>query len=177
HSGELGGKPVPYPPRQKKPVLAGWQKLRLAEADLCSYFDAHNNIGILNGEPSAGLVDVDLDAPEAVTVAPVFLPSTNLIFGRSGKPRSHWEYIADPLAATKQFKDCDGEKGCDGTMLVEFRSTGTQTVWPPSTHPSGEMVRFDAEGEPGRMDGAALQAAVARVAACALPARHWPELG
>ena len=38
-------------------------------------------------------------------------------------------------------------------MLVEFRSTGTQTVFPPSTHESGEPIAWDGEmQEPASID-------------------------
>ncbi len=67
------------------------------------------------------------------------------------------------------------------TMLIELRSTGGQTVVPPSVHPSGEVVRWErggiTQGEPGVVGGAALLRAVARVAAVAILARHWPGEG
>ena len=44
----------------------------------------------------------------------------------------------------------------DGTTLLELRSTGTQTIWPGSKHPSGERVRFDDEGQPTQVDRRAL---------------------
>jgi hypothetical protein len=65
---------VPVPARQKEPVLKGWQMLRLAEADLPTHFSNGNNIGALCGVPSGGLVDVDLDVPEAAAAAVALLP-------------------------------------------------------------------------------------------------------
>ncbi len=69
-------------------------------------------------------------------------------------------------------------------MLIELRSTGCQTVAPPSLHPSGEVVRWERgdpgrgeECEPGIVTGAALRRAVGRVAAAALLARRWPGEG
>ena len=36
-------------------------------------------------------------------------------------------------------------------MIVELRSTGTQTVFPPSTHESGEAIEFvDPAAQPVR---------------------------
>lgn len=58
------------------------------------------NIGILMGEASNGLSDVDLDCAEAVAVAPYFLPKSDAIFGRAGNPSSHWLFQAD-LAETR----------------------------------------------------------------------------
>ena len=167
---ERGFSVIPVCARSKRPAVEDWPSLHLNEADLAHHFGEDINIGVLNGQPSGGLVDVDLDAFEALAVADAFLPATDLVFGRASKPRSHREYIADPLPDTVQFKDIDN------TMLIELRSTGTQTVWPPSKHPDGEKIAFDAAGEPAVIVGATLRAAVARVAACALLARHWPRV-
>ncbi len=161
---------VPVPPRQKGPTLPEWQKLRLSVEDVPSYFGQEENLGRLNGEPS-GLVDVDLDCPEALAVADRFLPKTGMIHGRPGKPRSHRWYAPSPIPSTRQFKDING------TMLVELRSTGGQTVIPPSIHPSGEVVAWDSTGDPTGVHVATLQQAVAHVAAVALLARHWPVKG
>jgi hypothetical protein len=62
-------------------------------------------------------------------------------------------------------------------MLVELRSTGGQTLIPPSTHPSGEGFAWDENGDPAKVDATTLQEAVARIAAAALFARHWPARG
>ena len=62
-------------------------------------------------------------------------------------------------------------------MLLELRSTGQQTVAPPSRHPSGERFYWLKAGDPAVVDAEELQRAVRRVAACALVARHWPAKG
>ena len=85
---------VPVPFRQKGPKLAGWQSLRLTENDLPQHFNGQSmNVGVLLGEPSS-LIDVDLDAPEAVKLAPSLLLPTGCIFGRKSKPASHRLYTA-----------------------------------------------------------------------------------
>ena len=96
--------PIPLPPGSKSPSLRGWQNLRLTEPDLAQYFgDPDVNIGVLLGEPSAGLIDVDLDAPGAVRLARRYLPETGLIHGRTGKSRSHYWYIASPIPSPAKF--------------------------------------------------------------------------
>src|SRR5439155_610100 len=82
----------------------------------------------LLGEPSGGLVDVDLDCEEAEALAGDFLPHTGMIHGRPGRERSHWWYRVEepPDKASERFTDVDG------AMLLELRSTGGQTVVPPS---------------------------------------------
>jgi hypothetical protein len=160
--------PIPVPFRSKKPVLTGWPDRRLTEADLVTHFGAGpSNIGLLLGEPSGGLVDIDLDAPEAVALAPSFLPSTKMVHGRPSRPRSHWWYVTTTAPKTAKFTDPDG------TCLVELRSTGGQTIVPPSIHTSGEAIAWDAEGEPATVDAADLRARVGALAACALLVKRW----
>ncbi len=91
-------------------------------------------------------MDVDLDHPRAVELASQFLPATPLMFGRSGKPRSHWLYrVTGPVVTQKHRSKSAG-------MIVELRSTGTQTVFPPSVHPSGEAIQWvDEEAEPAEI--------------------------
>src|SRR5215207_740315 len=83
---------IPIPSGTKRPILARWQALRLAASDLQRHFPADENVGVLLGEPSGGLVDVDLDHALAVELAPQYLPATAAIFGRASKPSSHWLY-------------------------------------------------------------------------------------
>jgi hypothetical protein len=164
--------PIPVPAGKKAPSLPEWQNLRVTEADVPAYFNGSpQNIGVLLGEPSNGLADVDLDAAEAVQVAPAFLPPTGSRFGRPSKRGSHWEYRAHPIPQTIRYR------AQDGTTLVELRSTGAQTIFPPSIHPSGEPVEWEQDEDPAPVDSTILVAAVARVASAALLARQWPEKG
>ena len=130
-----------------------------------------DGIGLLLGVPSNGLIDIDIDCPEAAAIAGVFLPSTGRIHGRKSKPDSHRWFRTTPIPATEQFADPDG------TMLVELRSTGSQTVIPPSFHPSGEQFRWKLAGAPSFVECDELRRAVRRLVSCALLARNWPEPG
>ena len=168
---------VPVLKGAKRPVLDAWQNLRLTLEDLPRYFNEGQNVGVMLGEPSGWLVDVDLDRPEALRIAPFFLPSTHAIFGRASKPKSHWLYRCEGAKTTRfEFKDAFKDDP-DGACIAELRSTGLQTVFPPSIHPSGEVVTWHEEGEPTRVAYGALRAAVAKVAACVLLARHYPPQG
>jgi hypothetical protein len=168
---------VPVPHCKKGPRLKGWQRLRLTEADLPHYFNGHpQNIGVLLGAVSGGLVDVDLDCPAALALADRFLPSTAAVFGRQSKPRSHRLYrVTGPTPPTRRFQDPLAAP--DDATLVELRADGCQTIFPPSVHPSGEVVRWDADGEPEEVDAATLARAVQHLAAAALLTRHWPGRG
>ncbi len=160
-----GFAPIPVPAGTKVPVLKGWQTLRLSEADLPRHFHGTGNIGLLLGEPSGWLVDVDLDCEEAVALAPEYLPSTGAKSGRPGKPLSHWWYTCVG-AVTRKHQDPATRK-----MIVELRSTGAQTVVGPGTHPSGEP--YDPlEGDPRTVDHAELAAAVAALAEAVIERRH-----
>jgi hypothetical protein len=174
---ERGYIPIPVPRRQKAPVLPEWQKLRPTLDDLATLFPPAQklNIGLLLGAPSGGLIDIDLDAPEAVAAAPHLLPKTGWVSGRAGKPRSHWWYrVAEPPAkAADQYREIDAKK----TMLVELRSTGGQTVVPPSLHESGDQIVWYEQAQPAGVDIRELDDAVRSVAACAFLARHWPGQG
>jgi hypothetical protein len=166
-----GWRPVPIPEGRKGPRIKDWPTLRLTRNDLKNAFSETDNIGIILGEASRGLVDVDLDSPEAIALAPSFLPATNRIHDRRSKPFSHHWFNSDPIPAPMQFPDIDG------TMLLELRSDGQQTVVPPSVHPSGERFHWKRAGDPAVIPANELRQAVRRTAACALVARHWPEQG
>lgn len=120
------------PFKQKRPVLKEWEQLRLGENDLDQYFDRPANIGLVLGEPSGWLVDVDLDCVEAA-IAANYLPATRPSRDEPAAPDSHWWYIADG-AKTVQHRDPVTKQ-----MIVELRSTGGQTVVGPSLHPTGQQ--------------------------------------
>jgi Bifunctional DNA primase/polymerase, N-terminal/AAA domain len=167
-----GWSPVPVPRGEKGPRLKEWPNLRLSEADLPEHFNGDVNIGLLLGQPSGGLVDIDLDCRQAVLTASIILmPRTAMIHGRGGAPCSHWWYIARPIQGPAQFHDIDG------SMLLELRSTGQLTLVPPSLHPEADMLRWEFSGAPAQVDSEALRKNVARVAAATLLARHWPGKG
>lgn len=61
-------------------------------------------------------------------------------------------------------------------MILEIRSSGSQTVFPPSVHESGEVIVFDKRGLPGKVDSNSLVKGVQRLAAATLLARHWSNV-
>jgi cell division septation protein DedD len=144
-----GWTPIPIPPRQKAPDFLRWQRVTREKA-LELFVAADSNVGILLGSASSGLVDIDLDCPEAVELAPLFLPPT-ATFGRASKPRSHWIYVAAGCATEKFVYDTgklDDKGRAIRATLLELRSDGAQTIFPPSVHPSGEAIAFDDQAEP-----------------------------
>jgi hypothetical protein len=149
---------IPIPFRSKNPDRSGWERLRLQEADLSSYFGHRpRNIGVLLGAPSNWLVDVDLDHERAVMSGRQCLPKTGAVFGRPSKRRSHYLYIVSQPISTRQLRLPDRR------MVVELRSTGGQTLFPGSTHPSGERISWDSEGEPATVEPSTLVAALTTI--------------
>ena len=161
--------PCPVLHGDKRPVYGEWQNTTADEA--ARQFEEHPdaNIGIVLGAPSDGLVDIDLDSELASEIAKFVLPPTAFSFGRPSKPRSHLIYRCDDAVKTKQFKHPD-----DGSMLVEQRANGAQTVFPGSTHASGEAIEFCGEpGEPARIRWDKLLKACAVVSVGTVICPHW----
>jgi hypothetical protein len=95
-----------------------------------------------------------------------------MISGRESKPKSHrWYIVSDSLPRPEKFADLDG------ACLLELRSTGQQTIVPPSIHPSGEAIIWYSHGAPACVSAGELLRAVRATAAAALLARHWPAQG
>ena len=177
-----GWSPVPIPRGEKGPTATGWPHLRITAATANQHFNgAAANIGVILGDASQGLTDVDLDCDEAVVLAPYVLPKTGAIFGRASRRSSHWLYQTELAQtadkATVAFRD---PTGTGRSTLVELRiggASGAQTVFPGSTHASGELVTWEENGEPEKVDGAELQHRVALLGACCLLTRYWPKEG
>jgi hypothetical protein len=162
-----GWQPVPVRPNSKKPVHDGWPNMRLTAADVPQQFTTDKNIGLLLGAASNGLVDLDLDCSEAVTLAPTFLPTTGFKSGHLSNPVSHYWYTGTPVPEHREFE-------FDGKTLVELRTVG-QTVVPPSLHEdTGEqLVWHEADGAPAKVAGDELSRVAGELAAATLLTRHW----
>jgi predicted P-loop ATPase len=175
-----GWNPIPVSRRTKKPIGYGWQQRRLTEETVAEVFNrADMNVGVQLGPLSNGLTDVDPDCREAVMIGSMLLPGSNNVFGRASKPRSHWLYgttLADKInKACLQFKDVDG------TMMLELKigggGKGSQSVFPGSTHVSGEAIEWDKDGALVTVDDDMLLQQVQRLAVAVMLARHWPVEG
>ena len=147
---------VLIPLKGKVPSPSEWQKLRQSHPDAPDP-NGSCNIGVVLGDASDGLVDVDIDRVEALPLADFFLPQTDMIFGRKSKPNSHWTYKCPEPGRTVQWKDDNG-------VIVELRANGGQTMFPPSVHPSGEHVEFDKAGVPITISWPELKNAVVELA-------------
>lgn len=175
----FGWSPIPVPHKSKRPSGSEWQNLRITQATAWQWFNGEaQNIGVLLGEASGGLADIDLDCDEAIAVAASFFPRTR-IFGRASKRFSHRLYkteLNDPVATIK-FQDVQKP----AKVILEIRIGGAgkaaQTIFPGSIHPSGEAIEWGDLREVSTIDGLDLKRAAARVAACTLIARAYPQQG
>lgn len=168
-----GWSPIPIPAGEKGPRIPGWEQ---------KSFDAHDfaeddNIGVHLGR--TGLYDVDLDDKFAAIAADILLAPTARISGRPGKPRSHRFYTCSENIEHVSYHGVGG----NSDTLVELRGfspngASTQTVVPPSVHPSGETVAWETDGKPTHFETAApLIAGVRNVALAVLLARAFPGPG
>lgn len=163
-----GWQPLPVPYRSKNPNFGNWQNfITKNENVLAAHFNGKpQNIGILLGKASNNLVDVDLDSPSSLKLAKFFLPKTKAVFGRESKKQSHYLYYC-PEAKTEKFQFSE--------MIVEIRSTGTQTVFPGSLHESGESITWDKSGEPADVSFEELRLAVGKLASASMLAEFWKD--
>jgi predicted P-loop ATPase len=165
--------PIPVVYRRKNPIDSEWQRTRLETVNIDA-FDGKVNLGALLGEPSAWLVDVDLDCSETVSLAPYMLQSTR-IFGRDSARGSHYLYHSIG-AETAKFYDpvMVARKEKRKAMLVELRSTGCQSVFPPSVHELGEPIEYDTDSEdaPAAVKASKLLEEIEELAAAALFVRY-----
>lgn len=141
-----------------------------------------DNIGVALGKRSNGLVDLDLDWPEAGDVARMLVgKGRTLIFGRDGKPSSHFLFSSE-VTKTRKFtlpKSFLGRGVPEEHALTvcELRSTGAYTMFPPSVHPNGETVRFENECEVARVDAETLHRWAGLIAFITVCVRLWPGDG
>ena len=134
----------------KIPQVPDWQKL-IESHPTASDIEATCNIGVVLGNNSSGLVDIDIDDIRALALADIFLPETGMEFGRKSKPRSHRIYRCQNAGKTKRFEGRNG-------VIAELRGNGGQTMFPPSIHPLGERVEFFQADEPAEADWNDLEA-------------------
>lgn len=169
---------IPLALGSKDPNRRAWQKLRIGLDEVDRHFDdAPQNIGLLTGEASDWVVDVDLDSPETRAISPRFLPPTDARFGRASTPVSHLLYQSTGSVKSAKFQDPTKEATDARAMLLELRASNLHTLLPPSVHPSGEPIAWIADGVPAAVDPEVLRAACGKTAAAGLLARHWPGAG
>lgn len=177
---DRGYTPIRLKPGGKRPGGGGWEKTRYENRQAVdAEFGEGDNLGVLLGEPSHGLIDVDLDDSTTLLLADLFLANTTpACSGRASRSRSHlWYHVLENMPPRTQTW-----KHPDGRMLVEVRSTGGQTVIPPSIHPDGDRYLWHGEpwggiNGPSIIEGDELLVRVGLLALTSLLTMEWPEEG
>lgn len=137
---KLGARPLPLVPGSKAAAIKDYQAISYTPEPRSRWEEGEYGIGMILGPQRDGLIDFDLDCDEAIALAPYILPPTGAVFGRPGKPRSHYMYrLKEDTFPTKVFKDKISNKN-----ILEMRGDGgNQTVMPGSIHEgTGELVAW-----------------------------------
>ena len=142
--------------------------------------EADKGFGVIVGKASGGLTDLDLDCPEAIAAAPYILPRT-AVFGHASKPLSHWVYRTNLCETLDRAAIKLNGSDKTGLIAVSMGAGGmaAQTIFPPSTHISGEPIEW-VDGGPGKIaevKGDELIQFARRLAAAAELARSYPKIG
>src|SRR5262249_16893072 len=133
-----------------------------------SDFRPDDNVGARWGVLSNGYIDIDCDDLRACRIAEQIIRQGPR-WGRDHKPNSH--YLAhSPNVKARQFINPITNK-----MIVEVRSTGSQSVLPGSIHPSGEAYRWERKEPAVSVDAQPLYAGVGEIASATLVASLWTE--
>jgi hypothetical protein len=161
------------PARRRRQCPAG--RISGRQEMICCGFGGGENIAVILGPASGELVDSDLDCPEALALADLYLPPTRAVFGRGSKPRSHRLFIA-PGAVYESFAD-----PLTGNTLIELRAAGRDggahlTLFPPSIA-DGERREWDGEViAPAVVDAAVLRTAAAWLRSVASSCGTFPTM-
>ena len=170
--------PIPLRSQEKLPKLKGWQT-----EDQSGKFAPGDNIGCVLGN----MVDIDCDWPVVSRYVQYFVP-TGCVFGRASNPAAHFLVHAPGVMPFKYTlpKSLHGRMKLPdehATCIVELRSGRSYTMFPGSTHPSGEAIEFTTlrnvlhDQAPATHDGAMLRQRVGIAAMMVIPEATWPSEG
>ena len=161
------------PAKGKRPFVAGWEAEGTPPEEDARYWgNGHAyNMGVVLGEASGGLADIERDCDLPVRIDPMFLPDS-LMSGREKRPHTHSFYYC-PGIRPRALYDASGKK------FFEVRSDGQQTILPPSRHPvDGDKYIWHREtGSIATVDPKALDQAANEYATALLLALHMPPVG
>ncbi len=160
----------------KEGVDKEWQRKRVSLSAIRAHVKRGGNVGLQLGAVSDWRGAVDNDCPEAVALAPGFLPDTLRIAKGNGTPDVYL-YRSVGLGFEK-FKDLDSETLID--LKASANGKGHQIAVPPSVHPTKGPYRWEGGYNPAavaEVQAEELRGRVGRLAVAALLARHLPSRG
>ena len=139
----------------KQIIVKHWPLAALEEWVAPDEIPYPSNLGVLTGTHvvrnghTYWVVDVDVDDQKAVPIFAKFMPRT-MMWGRPGKPRSHYLYFADKPVIT--ITGAHSHKTVEIFGLSKSKGTpGHQSVVPPSVwHKNGrfEPIRYEEDSLP-----------------------------
>ena len=162
--------------KTKKNVDQDWPHKNVPLSEIIAWYERGGNIGKQLGEVSDWRGAVDCDCPEAVRLAPRFLPDTLRLGKGSGVPDVY--LYRSPGLGFKKFADLDGETLID--LKASDNGAGHQIAVPPSIHPEKGPYRWERGYNPAAIAGVPasdLRAAVGALAVATLITRHLPDRG
>lgn len=137
----------------KKPIKRGWQKLTLKDMtpEYLASLDG-GNIGVSLGAPSEGLVSVDFDAEDALTLFLAANPALqNTLRTHARRGANLWLRVVGHCPASTRLV------GAAGEPLGEWRATGGQTII-HGLHPlTGAPYEIQRESSPAQIVAADLK--------------------
>jgi Bifunctional DNA primase/polymerase, N-terminal len=120
---------IPVHPRSKQPKPRDWQKRRFDNNEPAE-FSGEANYGVVLGDASSGIVDIDLDSELARRLAPYFLPKTGWCFGRRSTPKSHWLYRVSrtrtQIRCGRQVRRVSRQWSNDGLPTLDSSERGSK---------------------------------------------------
>lgn len=138
------------------------------------------NLGLRLGPDHGGLVDFDLDWPEARRLADLNLFALTR-FGRFSSPGSHRLVHCPDLKGIEKFdvpelKEVEGLPEEHAVCVLEVRANGL-TMAPPSVHPEGEAVMWENDRTPPRWEAGLVKSSAGLLAFLSVVARFYPAQG
>jgi Bifunctional DNA primase/polymerase, N-terminal len=149
----------------KRPVSDDWQNSRLDEDEIRATFGGCHNVGVILG--ASRLADLDFDDAVAVTAYRIIDPRElhgAAVFHHADRPHL---IVKAAGVSTRRFKRADG------TVLLELRGEGAQTVFPPSVHADGLPYQWTHDREPCEVDPSRLLTIALMVATAAYASEFW----
>ena len=128
------------PARGKKPSV-GWESAQRKPASIAQiqYWDAHGllqNVAVVCGKVSSGLVIIDCDGIEAIRLFkrefPDLADGTLAVTSGSRRGAHYWFFCNLPTPTVRAM-------GIPNVGNIELRSEGTYTIAPPSIHPDTNL--------------------------------------
>ncbi len=162
--------------KTKQNVDKDWQNRDVPPSEILAWYERGGNIGMQLGAVSDWRGAADCDCPEAVALAPRFLPETLRLGKGSGVPDVY--LYRSPELGFAKFTGLDGETLID--LKASNNGAGHQIAVPPSIHPDKGAYRWVRGYNPAsiaEVSAAALRASVGRLAVATLIARNMPPKG